>query len=64
VKAVDATAAGDCFTAALAVAIGEGREIGVAAHFANAAAAISVSRMGAQPSLPTRTEVEEFLSRR
>lgn len=64
VKAVDATAAGDCFTAALAVAVGEGREIGVAAHFANAAAAISVSRMGAQFSLPTRTEVEEFLSRR
>jgi ribokinase len=57
---VDTTAAGDCFTGALAVAIGEGRSLEQAAQFAGTAAAISVTRSGAQPSLPTRAEVEEF----
>lgn len=61
VQAVDATAAGDCFTAALAVALAEGRTLRDAAEFANAAAALSVTRMGAQPSLPTREELESFL---
>jgi ribokinase len=64
VKAIDTTAAGDGFVGALAVALGEGRSLPAAAHFASAAAAISVTRIGAQPSLPTRAEVEEFLRAR
>jgi ribokinase len=58
VEAVDTTAAGDSFTGALACALSEGRDIAEAVNFAIAAAAISVTRMGAQPSLPTRSEVE------
>lgn len=58
VKAVDTTAAGDCFSAALAVGVAEGMPIPEAARFAARAAAISVTRLGAQPSLPTREEVE------
>lgn len=61
VKAVDSTAAGDVFTGALAVALGEGKALLDAVRFANAAAAISVTRLGAQPSEPTRTEIERFL---
>jgi ribokinase len=64
VQAVDTTAAGDAFVGALAVALGESRSLPDAAHFASAAAAISVTRAGAQPSLPTRAEVEEFLRAR
>ena len=60
-QAVDTTAAGDCFTGALAVALGEGKSLQEAAAFANAAAALSVTKSGAQPSLPSRFEVEEFL---
>ena len=56
---VDTTAAGDCFTGALAVALGEGRSLHEAARFANVAAAISVTRVGPQPSLPTRAEVNK-----
>ena len=63
VQAVDTTAAGDTFNAALAVALAEGKPLSEAATFANAAAAISVTRPGAQPSAPTRREVDEFLSR-
>jgi ribokinase len=63
VDVIDTTAAGDCFTAALAVAICEGRPLDVAVDFANAAAAISVTRQGAQPAMPTRAEVEDFLQR-
>ncbi len=61
VEARDATAAGDCFTGALAVALAEGRELSEAVEFANAAAAMAVTRLGAQPSLPTRDEVERLL---
>jgi len=61
VTAVDSTAAGDVFNASLAVALTEGRDITDALRFANAAAAISVTRVGAQPSVPMRSEVEEFL---
>jgi ribokinase len=61
VKAVDTTAAGDIFNGALAVALAEGKPLAEAARFANAAAAISVTRMGAQPSAPTRKEIERFL---
>jgi ribokinase len=62
VEAVDATAAGDTFNGALAVALAEGREIGDAVRFANQAAAISVTRLGAQASIPTRAEVDESLA--
>jgi ribokinase len=61
VRAVDATAAGDAFVGALATALGEGLPLARAAHFANAVAALSVTRPGAQPSLPSRNEVDQFL---
>jgi len=61
VKCVDATAAGDVFNGALAVGLTEGKAIREAVRFANAAAAISVTRMGAQPSAPERKEIEVFL---
>jgi ribokinase len=64
VTAVDTTAAGDTFNAALAVALALGEPLPQAATYANAAAAISVTRPGAQPSAPTREEVEAFLSGR
>lgn len=62
VKPVDTTAAGDVFNGALAVALAESRPLAEAVRFANAAAAISVTRLGAQPSAPTRKEIEAFLA--
>ncbi len=56
--AVDTTAAGDVFNGALAVALAEGQELEQAVRFANAAGAISVTRMGAQPSAPGRGEID------
>jgi ribokinase len=64
VRAVDATAAGDAFNGALAVALREGKSILEAARFASAAAAFSVTRAGAQPSLPTRAELRHWLRAR
>ncbi len=61
VESRDSTAAGDTFNAALAVALAEGQPAGRAVLFANAAAAISVTRMGAQASAPTRAEVDQFM---
>ena len=61
VDAVDATAAGDTFNGALAVALSEGRTLREAVVFANAAAALSVTRHGAQSSIPRREEVEAQL---
>jgi ribokinase len=63
VKALDTTAAGDIFNGALAVALAEGEELPDAVRFANAAAALSVARLGAQPSAPTRREIERLLKR-
>jgi ribokinase len=63
VQSVDTTAAGDSFCGSLAVAIAEGKEMREAIRFASACAAISTTRLGAQPSLPNRQEVEEFLSK-
>ena len=62
VQPVDTTGAGDVFNGALAVALGEGKPILEAVRFANAAAAISVTRVGAQPSAPSRAEIEGLLS--
>jgi ribokinase len=64
VQAVDTTAAGDCFVGAMAVALCEGKSISAAAEFASVAAAISVTRAGAQPSLPHRNEVDKFIYER
>jgi ribokinase len=61
VAVLDTTAAGDTFNAALAVALAEDRGIEEALRFANAAAAISVTRMGAQASVPARAEVDAML---
>jgi ribokinase len=61
VEVRDSTAAGDTFNAALAVALAERQEMERAILFANAAAAISVTRLGAQASAPTRAEVDQFL---
>lgn len=63
VKAVDATAAGDCFVGAFVVALQNDKMIKQAMDFANTAAAISVQRLGASSSLPTRKEVENFVSK-
>jgi ribokinase len=61
VEAIDSTAAGDVFNGTLAVALVEGRSLDDAVRFASAAAAISVTRPGAQTSAPHRTEIEAFL---
>ena len=58
VEAVDATAAGDTFNGALAVALGEHADMADAVAFANLAASISVTRLGAQASIPARAEVD------
>jgi ribokinase len=60
VSYIDATGAGDAFNGALAVALAEGRSLIEAARWANAAAAIAVTRLGAQPSLPRREEIDRF----
>lgn len=57
---VDTTAAGDAFNGALSVALAEGRPLTEAVRFANAAGAIAVTRMGAQPSAPSRKEIQKL----
>ena len=61
VKAVDTTAAGDAFNAALVVALQEQKPLEDALAFANATGAITSTAMGAQDSLPSRQQVEEFI---
>ena len=61
VEAIDTVGAGDCFNGAFAVGLMEGRSPAAAASFACAAAGISVTRRGAQASMPTRAEVDGFL---
>ena len=63
VDAVDATAAGDVFNGSLVVAMSEGKTLEESVEFANAAAAFSGTKLGAQPSAPTRTEVEILLNK-
>jgi len=58
----DTTAAGDCFSGALAVALAEKKSLADAVRFASAAASISVTRMGAQSSMPSRKETDEIIS--
>ena len=59
---VDTTGAGDCFTAAYAVALTEGAAAQAALRFASAAACLCVQRLGAMPSLPHREEVDALLA--
>ncbi len=61
VPVVDTTAAGDAFVGAFAVALTEGHTILEAATWGNAAGALAVTAAGAQPSLPNRTQLEDFL---
>lgn len=64
VKAVDTTAAGDSFTAAMTIKMIQYDDIRRAIKYANAVGALCVSKMGAQPSLPTAEEVAGFLKER
>ncbi|MEW6511951.1 MAG: ribokinase [Bacteroidota bacterium] len=61
VRAVDTTAAGDAFNGALAFSLASGESLMEAIPFANAVAAFSVTRMGAQSSMPTMRELESFI---
>jgi ribokinase len=61
VKTVDSTAAGDAFNGGLAVALMRGQDLVAAARFGSAVAALSVTRKGAQPSMPTARDVDRFL---
>lgn len=62
VDVADTTGAGDAFTAGLAVALAEGRPLDAAARMANACGAVATTRLGAQPSMPSRAEVERLLA--
>ena len=62
VQAVDTTAAGDTFNGAFVTALLEDKPLAQAIRFAHAAAALSVTQKGAQPSIPTRKETLEFLA--
>ncbi|HUB51588.1 MAG TPA: PfkB family carbohydrate kinase, partial [Terracidiphilus sp.] len=61
-QAIDTVAAGDCFNGAFAVGLLEGLDPFDAARFANAAAAICVTRRGAQASMPARVEVDALMA--
>ena len=64
VDAVDATAAGDAFTGSLGVGVAQGKTLKEAALFANYVAALSVTKMGAQSSMPDAEQVEDFMKQR
>ncbi|MCF8395165.1 MAG: ribokinase, partial [Melioribacteraceae bacterium] len=64
VDAVDTTAAGDVFNGAIAAALAEGMELPDAAVFASAAAVISVTKIGAQSSIPNQNEMNNFIKNR
>ncbi|MCJ7738585.1 MAG: PfkB family carbohydrate kinase, partial [Anaerolineae bacterium] len=58
---VDTTAAGDAFMGGVAVALGEGQSLAEAVHWGTAAGALAATKMGAQPSLPERGDLERIL---
>ena len=62
VQVVDTTAAGDAFCGALAVKLAEGASLAEAVRFANAAGALAATKKGAQPSLPSRADIEHLLA--
>ena len=62
VNAIDTTGAGDAFNGGFITALAEGKDEWEAAKFANAAAALSVQKLGTTPSMPARKEIDEFLS--
>jgi ribokinase len=62
VDVVDTTAAGDAFTAALAVAMASGQRLREAAQFANATGALACTRLGALPAMPTASEVQMLMA--
>jgi ribokinase len=62
VRAADTTAAGDTFVGYLGYALAAGQPLPAALRLANAAAAVSVTRIGAQPSIPQQQEVQQFLT--
>jgi ribokinase len=64
VNAIDTTGAGDAFMGALACALSEGKSIREALRFANGAGALAATRLGAQPSLPLRKDLQAFLDQR
>jgi ribokinase len=63
VRAVDTTAAGDAFNGGLGVALAQSHPLDAAVRYAHAVAALSVTKMGAQPSLPTAGEVADFMGK-
>ena len=63
VRAVDTTGAGDTYCGAICVALSEGKSLKEAAEFASAVSALSVTKMGAQTAIPTRTEADAFMTR-
>jgi ribokinase len=63
VKVIDTTAAGDAFLGALATGLAESKPIQEALRFANAAGALATTKLGAQPSLPSRKDLDSFLTR-
>jgi ribokinase len=63
VRSIDTVGAGDCYCGVLAASIAEGSRVEDALRRASAAAALSTTRRGAQPSMPMRSEIDEFLSR-
>ncbi|UTR15682.1 ribokinase [Salipaludibacillus sp. LMS25] len=62
VTPVDTTGAGDTFNGAMAVALAEGKSLAAAISFANAAAALSIQKLGAQGGMPTRQALEQFIT--
>ena len=64
VETIDSTAAGDTFCGALAARLTRGSDLIAAVEFATAASALCVTKMGAQPSIPTEQEVEKFLAKK
>lgn len=62
VAVVDSTAAGDAFCGAMAAGLAEGRSLGEAVRIGNAAGALACTKLGAEPSLPSRAEIDQLLA--